>query len=327
MTEISLNIACLIESYVLCLSTEGKSPKTIEWYASNLKRFAKFLSDNHLPESVTEITLAEARQFISHLQTGVRRWENNPKIKDDKKLSAFSVQGYARTIKAFWSWLLNESYITRNSMAGLKLPKTPKKVISTFSQEEIQKMLNSINRTTHSGFRNHTMILLLLDTGIRLTELVNLQVEEVDFIQSCFLVRGKGDKERVVPFGSQVRRSVRRYLMHYRPEPDSPRMNQVFLTDDGRQLMPHSIQSMLMRLGKKAKISGKRCTPHRFRHTFAKEYLLQGGDIFSLQKILGHSSLEVVKMYVNLISRDVLQQHRRYSPVDNIGLGSRKRLY
>ena len=264
MAEISLNIVRLTESYALCLSTEGKSPKTIEWYTTNLKRFARFLENNQLPGSVSEIGVAEVRQFISHLQTGVKRWEDHYNIIDDKPLSAFSVQGYARTIKAFWSWLINEEYISHNPMAGLKLPKTPKKVISTFSQEEIQRMLNSIIRTTHRGFRNHTMILLLLDTGIRLSELINLQVDDLDFLQSCFLVRGKGDKERIAPFGSQVRRSLRRYIMHYRPEGDSPRVNEVFLTDGGLPLAPRSIQSMLRRLGKKAKIIGKQCTPHPF---------------------------------------------------------------
>ncbi len=77
---------------------------------------------------------------------------------------------------------------------------------------------------------------------------------------------------------------------------------------------------MLLRLSRKAKLSGIRCTPHRFRHTFARQYLMQGGDIFSLQKILGHSSLEVVKIYVNLVYDDILKQHRKFSPVDNMVL-------
>ena len=317
MSGISYNLVRLIESYAHCLSSEGKSPKTIEWYIANLKRFAKFLSDNHLPESVTEIGKEETRRFISHLQTDVRRWENHAGIKDDKRLSAYSVQGYARTIKAFWSWLMAEGYIPHNPMTSLKLPKTPQKVISTFSQEQIQQMLNCIDKKSSHGFRNFTMILLLLDTGIRLSELINMQMDNLDFLQSCILVKGKGNKERVVPFGSQVRRTIRRYIMHFRPNPDSPITGEVFLTEDGLPLRPRAIQSMLLRLSKKAKISGIRCNPHRFRHTFAKQYLMNGGDIFSLKEILGHSSLEVVKIYVNLASSDILQQHRKFSPVDN----------
>jgi len=326
MTGFNLNLVRLTESYALCLSTEGKSTKTITWYAANLKRFAQFLSDNHLPDSVDEIGKEEARRFISHLQTEVTRWENHSSIHDDKRLSAHSVQGYARTLKAFWSWLTDEGYITNNSMTSLKLPKTPRKVISTFSQEQIQKVLSAIDRKSSHGFRNYTMILLLLDTGIRLSELIGLQMDDIDFLQSFILAKGKGNKERVVPFGSQVRRTLRRYIMHFRPEPDSLRMNEVFLTEDGLPLKPRAVQSMLLRLSKKAKMSGVRFNPHRFRHTFAKTYLMNGGDIFSLQKILGHSSLEVVRIYVNLITSDILQQHRKFSPVDNAILpGSKKR--
>ncbi|HEY92865.1 MAG TPA: tyrosine-type recombinase/integrase [Dehalococcoidia bacterium] len=317
MTGISYSLVRLTESYAFCLSTEGKSTKTIKWYTANLKRFAQFLSNNQLPEAVTEITKEEARQFISHLQTEVTRWEDHSNIHDDKRLSAYSVHGYARTIKAFWSWLLAEGYITRNPMTSLKPPKTPRKVISTFSLEQIQKILNAIDKKSSHGFRNFTMILLLLDTGIRLSELINLQMNDIDFLQSFIIVKGKGNKERVVPFGSQVRRTLRRYIMHFRPEPDSPRTNELFLTEDGLPLKSRAVQSMLLRLSKKAKMSGVRLNPHRFRHTFAKQYLVQGGDIFSLQKILGHSSLEVVRMYVNLITSDILEQHRKFSPVDN----------
>ena len=151
MIGLSLNLVRLTESYALCFGTEGKSSKTITWYTANLKRFAQFLEDNHLSDSVDDIGKEEARRFISHLQTKVTRWENNSSIHDDRGLSAYSVQGYARTIKAFWSWLLAEDYIPNNPMQSLKLPKTPKKVISTFSQEQIQKILSVIDKKVHAA--------------------------------------------------------------------------------------------------------------------------------------------------------------------------------
>jgi site-specific recombinase XerD len=91
MTGISYNLARLTESYAHCLASEGKSPKTIEWYTANLKRFTKFLDDSHFSDIVTEVGKAEARQFISYLQTDVRRWENHPNIRDDRRLSAYSI--------------------------------------------------------------------------------------------------------------------------------------------------------------------------------------------------------------------------------------------
>jgi len=108
MSGFSLDLVHLTESYALCLGTEGKSIKTITWYTANLNRFIQFLDENSLSTSITDIGKEEVRKFITHLQNDVIRWEDCPSIHDDKRLSAYSIQGYVRKIKAFWSWLLNE---------------------------------------------------------------------------------------------------------------------------------------------------------------------------------------------------------------------------
>jgi site-specific recombinase XerD len=174
----------------------------------------------------------------------VKRWENHSSIHDDGRLFASSAPGYARTLTAFWSWLMEEGYITRNPMTSLKLPKTPRRVIRTFSREQTQKIINSIDKKSSRGFRNHTMILLLLDTGILLSELISLQMDNMDFLQSCILVKGKGNKERVVPFSSQARRTIRRYIMYFRPESDYPRTSEVFLAEDAFPPKPRAVQSI-----------------------------------------------------------------------------------
>jgi integrase/recombinase XerD len=315
----------LVETFLLCCATEGKSPKTIQWYGANLKRFSKYLDDNHLPNRVTETGTAEVRAFIFHLQNNVRRWETSPSVKDQNRLSPFSVHGYARTIKAFWSWLLIEGYIQTNPMNKLKPPKVPCKIIPSLSMEHIQRLLSMLDTHTPRGFRDFTTIHLFFDTGIRLSELVNLDIQNIDFQQSCFTVNGKGNRERIVPFGSQTRRTLRRYITSFRPEPDSPRVSQLLLTDQGLPLKPRAVQSMLTRLGRRSGITGVRISPHTFRHSFARQYLMCGGDVFSLQQILGHKSLEIVKIYINLASGDISEQHRRFSPVDNmIPLGNRR---
>lgn len=310
----------LIDNYLQCCTAEGKSKKTIEWYEANLGRFSRFLKRECPDSTISDIGPAEARRFILHLQNDVRRWETNPFISDTKGLSPHTIQGYARAIKAFWSWLLDEGYIPENFMARLKCPRVPHKIIPTFSAEQIQRLLGALDPGTLTGFRNYAIILLFLDTGIRLSELVNLRLEDIDFGQSCLLVTGKGNKERVVPFGSQVRRALRRYLSTVRPEPEYPQVSQFFLSRQGFPLKPNMVRSMISRAGRRANVSGVRCSPHTFRHTFAKQYLLNGGDVFSLQRILGHTSLEVVKLYVNLTSLDLSGQHRKFSPVDTMDL-------
>ncbi|MCK4852000.1 MAG: phage integrase N-terminal SAM-like domain-containing protein [Candidatus Omnitrophica bacterium] len=110
----------LIQNQGICLATEGRSQRTIDWYASNLIRFLKFLRNRQLPDSVKDIGVPEARSFIFYLQNEVTRWESSPHTKDGRRLSPFSVQGYVRTIKVFWSWLMAEVYISTNPMEKLR---------------------------------------------------------------------------------------------------------------------------------------------------------------------------------------------------------------
>jgi len=142
----------LIESYLMCCMTEGKSPKTIDFYSFTLKRFSRFLKTQKLRTLLDEIGIAEARKFIFYLQNNAIRWEDNPIIKDDKRLSPFSVQGCVRAIKAFWTWLFNEGFVTSNTMSALKIPKAPKKIVNTFSQEQVQRMMKSIDQKSTQGF-------------------------------------------------------------------------------------------------------------------------------------------------------------------------------
>jgi integrase/recombinase XerD len=318
--EESSSFAQIIETYVLSCITEGKSPKTIEWYTSNLRRFSRYLDEREPGLSIERIGVTEARGFIYHLQHDVRRWEEKTDVWDEKPLSAHSVQGYARTMKAFWSWLVAEGVIERNVMSRLKLPKVPRRVMPTFSGDELRRMLGLLDRKTALGFRDYVVLLVLLDTGIRLSELVMLETRSIDFGQSCFPVKGKGGKERLVPFGTEVRRALRRYVGSYRQEPLHRETREVFLSARGLPLRARAVQSMISRLGERAGIVGTRCSPHTFRHTFARRYLMCGGDVFSLQRILGHTSLEVVKLYVNLGTGDIAEQHRQFSPVDNMSM-------
>jgi integrase/recombinase XerD len=110
-----------------------------------------------------------------------------------------------------------------------------------------------------------------------------------------------------------------------RPEPQNPCVTRFFLSSSGLPLKPRAVQSIVKRLTIKTGISGVRGSPHTFRHTFARNYLMNGGDVFSLQRMLGHTSLEIVKHYINLTSNDIANQHLRFSPVDNIDNSNHKK--
>jgi integrase/recombinase XerD len=200
----------------------------------------------------------------------------------------------------------------------MKIPKAPKKIIPTFGEEQLRQIFAAIDTTSPTGWRDYAIILTLLDTGIRCSELTHLKLTEVNLTSRLLKVWGKGSKERLVPIGAKVQKALWKYSARYRPEPATPRYEQIFLTRDGRPLTKDRLEALVERYGKKAGITGVRVSPHTFRHTMAVTFLRNGGDVFSLQRILGHSQLEVVRGYVNLAQADISRVHRRNSPVDNL---------
>ena len=185
-----------------------------------------------------------------------------------------------------------------------------------FTDEEVARLLDATKKPTPTGKRNHTMALVLLDTGVRASELTNLETDDLYLEQGYFKVLGKGSRERIVPLGRNSRRALVEYTRKYRPVPALPGMDRVFLTGTGYPLRPRYLYQIISQACGEAGIRGKRLGPHTCRHTFARNFLLNGGDLLTLQRILGHSSLEVVKLYVNLDTRDLLAQQWKYSPVD-----------
>jgi site-specific recombinase XerD len=165
------------------------------------------------------------------------------------------------------------------------------------------------------------IVLTLLDTGLRVNELINLKMDNVWLEEGLVKVLGKGNKERLVPIGKQIRKLLWRYITRYRPEPARPNLNNLFLNRDGRPLTKSRLDGIMKYYGRIAGLTGVRCSPHTLRHTFAINYLRNGGDVFSLQKILGHSSLEMTRRYCELADVDIKKAHAIASPVDNLELG------
>ena len=313
MKTSTLELENLIQGFKLTCQTEGKSPKTIEWYTCFLERYLQFLKLINYPTVIDRIDKNHIREFIRYLQTEASTPHgNNP-------LSPATVQGYVRTLKAFFSWLTREEYILDNPMNKIPVPKAPVRVISTFNSEQITRLIQLCDRSNGLGHRNIAILLLMLDSGLRVSELINIDLDDVNLVEGYIKIRfGKGNKERFVPIGSLVQKSIWKYINHHRPRPISQRIKRLFLSDYGMPLTKSGVQQMVRRYGKQANITGVRTSCHTFRHTFAKKYLVNGGDIFSLQRILGHSSLASVRIYLNLFASDIKKQHQRFSPVDNM---------
>jgi integrase/recombinase XerD len=301
-------------AYRTYAQAEGKSPKTVAWVVSSVGYFANFLGPER--QDLDDITGNDMRRFIIALREKPK-FANHPHNKQQQaKLSAQSIETYCRAIRAFFGFLQREGFTENNVMAKVKMPKVPEVVIPTFSEKEIAKLLAQVNKTTNEGFRDYCIILTLVDTGIRLSELANLKVEDIDYEQNLFRVMGKGQRERFVPFGRRVAKALMKYQMKNRPEPIGT--ENFWLRRDGHPLLTKRIEKLISAYGKKAGL--KRCYAHKLRHTSSVMYLRNGGDVFSLQKKLGHRSLVMTRHYSNLADSDVRAQHLRYGVADRLKL-------
>ncbi|HEY0827441.1 MAG TPA: tyrosine-type recombinase/integrase, partial [Bacilli bacterium] len=220
-----------------------------------------------------------------------------------------------KTYKVFFKYLQQEGYRDDDISADIPLVKSEQKMLPTFTKQQVLQLLNQPNQKTFVGLRDYTMMMVFLETGIRIQELVDLQMDDVVFKENELRIRmGKGRKTRRVPFQKTCSNVLKIYLR----ERGELHTKALFVTLDNRSLNKRTVQENIQEYGKKAGLCGVRVSPHTFRHTMAKFYLLNGGDAFSLQQILGHSSLDMVKLYVHLFRSDIQEQHRKYSPVENI---------
>lgn len=300
-----LLICKLIVHYAQSNKVEGKSPQTIAWYSAVLNDFNRFLHSENLNTNLADFTVITTRAYIVHEQ--------------ERDISPYTVQGKVRAIKAFCSWLKREGYISNNFLGDFKLPRVPKVLIEPLTNAEIETLLSLRNPLTEIGCRDIAILIVMLDTGIRVGELCCLNLENAHIEEGYLKVCGKGNKERVVPIGSSAQKTLWRYTIHFRPEPAVPNVNFLFLTLDGNPLQRNAVEQLIERWGEKAKIP--RLHPHLCRHTFATNYLINNcGDVFRLQQILGHTSLEMVRRYVHFASSQALITGRVLSPIDQMNL-------
>ena len=307
-----MTISEAVAAYRICAQAEGLSPKTVRWITTSVSYFCEFLGPER--QDVNDITGNDLRQFIIAYQQSPKFLKHPFMKPQPEKLSPQSIQTYARAIRSFFSFLYREELIGYNPMEKVKMPKVPKKVVPTLSEKEVERLLSQPNRQTAKGFRNYAIILTFIDTAARLFEIALLNVDDVDLANGYLKVLGKDKIERYIPFGHKVTKALLKYKLRYRPKPLGT--ERLWLGADGRPLESHSVGESVSKYKSKAGL--KRCYPHKLRHTSSVLYLRNGGDPFSLQKKLGHSSLQMTRHYANLADSDVKAQHMKHGVADRL---------
>lgn len=289
------------ELFFLRCRSKNLSDHTIAWYKNILAGFLDFLEGVGAPNP-RETTPNIVRAYFDHLRT--------------RGLSSITINRSYGALRCFFRYLSQERVIPATPFILIEKPRVEKKLIRPLNMDQVRLLLVQPKMKTYAGFRNWVMMLMMLDTGLRLSEALGLRRDKIDWPGSRVYVLGKGDKERAVPFGTAVKKALWDYSQW---RGDVAGQDIFFLDQFGGQICSRHFQITLKRYGNGAKIEGVRVSPHTLRHTFATQYILNGGDAFSLQAMLGHSTLEMVKLYVRLANRDVALQHQRFSPIDKLG--------
>ena len=278
-------------------------PFTMRYYQNEIHAFLSHLEEQNIntselkPYNVTE----------EHIQENVIRY-----MRSYKGAKIVSINTRLRALRSFFNFLYKKKHIPRNPMENISLLKDRKHVIPTFSKEQLNTLFRQPDLTTFTGVRDYTLMMVLLETGIRVNELVGLSLADIQWEDSLLRIRNaKTYRERLVPIQSEMKKQFRKYIsIRGHVESDA-----LFVSIEGTPLSRRGVQQRITTYGNKSKIKDVRCSCHTFRHTFAKLSVQQGANIFELQTILGHTSMEIVKTYVNLFGNDVRERHKDFSPI------------
>jgi site-specific recombinase XerD len=289
----------IIEDFVNEYKINGKSPKTIEQYQATVEEFISFIEDKYFKfqlNTLNKIELPHIKSFLGYLTD-----KNNAPITKRKKLSV---------LKSFFRYLRSINKINSNPIEGfVSVIKVEKRLPRYFDFDECQSIVNNV--TGRNALRNKTIILLFLNTGMRLSELVSLNIEDIKNINKDHTIIGKGNKERPIYISQQMIQQLQ-YYVNQRPDAIT---NALFLSERKSRISNREVQSIIQNVLKKCDIKGK---THTFRHTFATQlYQSEKADLRQLQLLLGHSDISTTTIYTQVAKKD-LQQIAETNPFNDL---------
>jgi len=282
---------------------KGLAHNTILAYGRDLKRFDAFLVKRR-KRKVEEVNREDIVDFLSSLYK--------------EKMDSRSVARYLVSVRNFFKFAMMENLVTADPTENLESPKVRHSLPTYLRVDEVDKLLAAPDVSTPIGLRDRAMLEVLYSSGLRVSELLNLRLSDLDMKLGCVRCIGKGDKERLVPIGRKAIAAVEEYMAGSRPRfvrPSSPPPhNQVlFLTRNGRRLSRVSIWKIMHDYGVRLGLRG-RLTPHKLRHSFATHLLEGGADLRSVQLMLGHADIATTQIYTHVVEARLKQVYKAHHP-------------
>ena len=291
----------LIQEFSDYLRIEKRnSPHTVSAYRRDLSRFSAELAG----QKVDSVTTANIRDFLISLR--------------EQGLSPASVARSLSSIKSFFKYLCQDKQFQDNPAEILETPKRWRKLPDVLSSEDVDNLLKSPDLESVLGLRDKAMLEILYASGLRVSELINLQVSQLDMQVGYLRTLGKGSKERIVPIGAMAKRGVENYILNSRPalissRKDGGKPEELFVTRRGRGMTRQGFWKLLKGYVTQANIRAS-VSPHTLRHAFATHLLERGADLRSVQQMLGHSDISTTQIYTHILGKRMLEIHQQFHP-------------
>ncbi|PID39528.1 MAG: site-specific tyrosine recombinase XerD [Proteobacteria bacterium] len=299
MPSIPVFTQCM-DRYLAFLALEkGLNRTTVSAYSSDLMRFSRFLDSRQI-DDIHAIHTSLILTYLIHLR--------------NKKLGARSRARHLVTLRGFFKYLVMEKMIPADPTQSVDLPKTGISLPDVLDVEEVQALLAAPNTQTPEGLRDTAMLELLYGAGLRVSELIGLEVNGINMEAGFVRVAGKGDKERIVPIGRMALTAVQTYAEQARPVLLKQRTcHDLFVTRRGGAMTRQGFWTLIRRYASQAGLT-KKVTPHSLRHSFATHLLEGGADLRAVQLMLGHADISTTQIYTHVAQHQLLAAHRKYHP-------------
>jgi len=290
----------LLDEFISFLEVEkGLAKNTIQSYRMDLKKYLDFLTGKKI-KNISETTKTNIISFLLFLQK--------------KGMASSTISRNLASIRAFYQYLAREGYVRKNPTINLDSPKLEKKLPQVLTVHEVERLLAQPNCSELLGKRDKAMLELLYATGIRVSEMVNLDVDYVNIDMGFIKCVGKGSKERIIPVGSIALKNLEIYLKRVRGKlVKNPKEKALFLNHHGKRLTRQGFWKILKGYAQKANIN-KKITPHTFRHSFATHLLENGADLRSVQELLGHADISTTQVYTHLTKKRIKEIYQKTHP-------------
>lgn len=274
------------------------SANTISSYSRDLERFKFFLKKENIV-NYTEISSQQILLFLEYL---------------NKKYNQTSISRILSTLRTFYKFMVREKIIDKNPFSQIRNPKAPKNLVETLEENEVKKFLERIPSSTKFEVRDKAMLELLYSSGMRVSEIINLKLNDIDLDEKLIRFIGKGDRERITPVGDVAILFLEKYLKtaRYKIEKEL-KSDYVFLNKDGKKITRQGFWKIIKKYAKRAGLE-KNIYPHIFRHSFATHMLERGADLRIVQELLGHSSISTTEIYTNVTKKHIKEVYFRYHP-------------